>query len=451
MAVTKIIAISDRLDKRVNYALDGEKTSLDAGVTYAANPEKTEQSFFASTLNCGTPESAYAQMMTTKRKFKKTGGVLGYHFIQSFASGEVTPEQAHAIGMEFAQRLFGERYEAVIGTHLDKAHLHNHIVVNSVSFLDGKKYHSSPGSYYFQVRTTSDELCRENDLSVITPKGKGKHYAEWAAEQSGKPTIRQMIQEDIDRVLADAYTFQSFLMLLQCRGYTVKTGPNRKYTTVQPPGAKRAIRLDSLGEGYTEQAIKDRLARQRTGGGSGTASGQYHAAPKRYRLRGRIALLPKKKITGFHALYLRYLYLLRGQRRNGRRYRADFSYRKEVIRLEQYQKQFRYLLEQNITTALELQQRMDELEWNIRQLTEERKPLYYKRRTTTDETEKAQYSLEIDRQTTSLRAMRRELALCRAIQADIPQVSAQVRSAHEEQKTIKRKEEQQHEYQRRNR
>ena len=152
MAITKIIAIRDRMDKRVNYAVNGKKTTLDAGITYAADPEKTEQYFFTSALNCESCETAYAEMQATKQRFSKPGGVVGYHFIQSFAPGEVTPEQAHTIGVAFTQRLFGDRYEAVVGTHLDKAHLHNHVVVNSVSFVDGKKYHSSPGSYYFDVR-----------------------------------------------------------------------------------------------------------------------------------------------------------------------------------------------------------------------------------------------------------------------------------------------------------
>lgn len=219
MAITKIIAIRDRLDKRINYAVNGEKTTLDAGITYATNSEKTEQHFFTSALNCESCETAYAEMQATKQRFGKLGGVIGYHFIQSFAPSEVTPEQAHAIGVEFAQRLFGDRYEVVIGTHLDKAHLHNHVVVNSVSFVDGKKYHSSPGSYYFDVRGISDALCRENDLSTIAPQGRGKHYAEWKAEQNGKPTIRSTIRADIDRIIGEAYTYETFLMLLRREGY----------------------------------------------------------------------------------------------------------------------------------------------------------------------------------------------------------------------------------------
>lgn len=192
-------------------------------------------------------------MSATKKRWRKTGGVLGYHFIQSFAPGEVTPEQAHEIGMEFARRMFGERYEVVIGTHLDKAHLHNHIVINSVSFVDGQKYHSSPESYYNEVRGTSDELCRENDLSVITPQGKGKHYGEWKAEQDGRPTVRSIIREDIDRIIGEAYTYQTFLLLLQRNGYAIKSGPNRKYTAVRPPGAKRFKQL--AGDSYIDDDL----------------------------------------------------------------------------------------------------------------------------------------------------------------------------------------------------
>ncbi|MDY4036673.1 MAG: relaxase/mobilization nuclease domain-containing protein [Candidatus Pseudoscilispira sp.] len=449
MAITKIIAIRDRLDKRVNYVVNSEKTSLDASVLYAINPEKTEQAFFTAVLNCESVQTAYTEMTDTKKRWNKTDGVLGYHFIQSFAPGEVTPEQAHEIGMEFARRMFGERYEVVVGTHLDKAHLHNHIVINSVSFVDGQKYHSSPKSYYNEVRGTSDELCRENDLSVITPQGKGKHYGEWKAEQNGKPTVRSIIREDIDRIIGEAYTYQTFLLLLQRNGYAIKSGPNRKYTAVRSPGAKRFIRLDSLGDGYTEEAIKQRLMGQRSGAPQKPKQPVYHA--KRYRVKGKLSRYPKRKITGFLALYFRYVYLLRGARRAKPSYRAAFPIRKEVIRLERYQKQFQYLIAQNITTPAQLAEQISNLETEIAKLTEERNPLYGERRAAPDEEAKAQCTAEIDRHTASLREKRRELALCRRIQADIPQVREQVQEAQTNQKNELRKEEQQYEYQRRNR
>lgn len=446
MAITKIIAIRDRLDKRVNYAVNGEKTTLDTGITYAANPEKTEQLFFTSAINCDSCETAFAEMQATKRRFGKLGGVVGYHFIQSFAPGEVTPEQAHRIGVEFAERLFGKRYEAVIGTHLDKAHLHNHVVVNSVSFVDGKKYHSSPGSYYFEVRSASDTLCRENDLSVIAPQGKGKHYAEWKAENTGKPTIRSIIRADIDRLIGEAYTYETFLMLLRREGYVVRNRPDRKYVTVLPPGGKRAIRLDSLGDGYTEQDIRRRLAGQREGGAQ-TAPAMTRTG-KRYRVRGKHPAGPKKKITGFQALYLRYLYLLRGTHRKKNFRRVPFSVRQEVIRLERYDRQFRYLWANGMTTAEDLEQRIIALEREIYDGEQQRKPLYRERRDAEDEAYKTQCSAEIDRQTAALREKRKELALCRRILEDVPLVSQQVQQAEEERQENMKKEVRKHEYQR---
>ena len=442
MAYTKVFAIRARLDDRVKYAVNGEKTELDERIVYTADPEKTDTVRFVTTLNCRSAETAFAAMQKTKKKHKKTGGVLGYHFIQSFAPGEVTPEQAHEIGCEFARRLFGEDFEAVIGTHLDKAHPHNHIVVNSVSRTDGHKYHSSPESYYNDVRGTSDALCRENDLSVITPQGKGKHYAEWKAEQGGKPTVRGIIRADIDTIIGQAYTYDSFLMLLRRNGYEVRRSPNRKYTTVKPPGAKRAIRLDSLGEGYTEADILLRLSRQRHGG---MAPPTVTHAVKRYRVKGKLATVRKKKITGFHALYLRYLYLLRGNRRK----KLPFSVKREVIHLERYEQQFKYLLSSGITTETELEQRIRVLEWDIRLLEEQRKPLYQERRNTSDEETQAKYSAEIQQQTAALREKRREVRLCRRIQSDIPRVSQQCQQAQaERQKNLKNKEEHEHEYQR---
>ena len=437
------------MDDSIKYATNMEKTSaemLEGKIEYALDREKTEKQIYETALNCFSASTVYSEMQKTKEKWHKTGGVLGYHFIQSFKPKEATPEQVHQIGVEFARRCCGERFEVVIGTHLDRNHLHNHIVVNSVSRTDGHKYHSSPESYYNDVRGTSDELCRENDLSVIAPQGKGKHYAEWKAEQGGKPTVRGVIRADIDAIIHQAYTYDTFLMLLRKNGYEVRRSPNRKYTTVKPPGAKRAIRLDCLGEGYTEADILLRLSRQRHVGM--TPPTVTHAV-KRYRVKGKLATVRKKKITGFHALYLRYLYLLRGGSRKKLPPKLPFSVKREVIHLERYEQQFKYLLSSGITTETELEQRIRVLEWDIRLLEEQRKPLYQERRNTNDEEAQAKYSAEIQQQTAALREKRGELRLCRRIQSDIPQVSQQCQQAQaERQKNLKNKEEHEHEYQR---
>ena len=176
MAITKIFAVRSRLDDSIKYATNMEKTSaemLEGKIEYALDREKTEKQIYETALNCFSASTVYSEMQKTKEKWHKTGGVLGYHFIQSFKPKEATPEQVHQIGVEFARRCFGERFEVVIGTHLDRNHLHNHIVVNSVSFADGRKYHSNAKSYFGEIRKISDEICREYGLSVIEPQKKG--------------------------------------------------------------------------------------------------------------------------------------------------------------------------------------------------------------------------------------------------------------------------------------
>lgn len=183
MAYTKIIVIGSRLDKCIDYVQNKEKTSLANAIRYALNRDKTERTCFESAVNCEL-ECAHADMLNTKRRWKKAGQdhVQGYHIIQSFAPGETTPEEAHAIGVEFAHRLLGSRYEVVVTTHLDREHLHNHVVFNSVSFMDGRMYRNNFRDYFggdgIGIRGTSDTLCREHDLSVIEPTGKGKQYSE---------------------------------------------------------------------------------------------------------------------------------------------------------------------------------------------------------------------------------------------------------------------------------
>ena len=215
MAYDKIRVIHTRLDNSLRYVMNAEKT-VD-GATGAV---------LVGGINC-QPETAYRDMMQTKRRWDKVNRpIQGYHVIHSFAPGEVTPEQAQAIGMELARRLVGDRFEAIVSTHTDHAHVHCHIVFNSVSCTDGKMFRDNFKAYFGDIRGHSNDLSRENNLSVIDPKGTAKHYAEWNAEKNGKPTVRGLIRQDIDAALDSAFTLQSFYEALQKRGYTVKRGAN---------------------------------------------------------------------------------------------------------------------------------------------------------------------------------------------------------------------------------
>lgn len=220
MAYDKIIVIHSRLDRCLDYVQNDGKTDLGNAVDYICDPVKAG---FQTAINC-TLDKSFLQMQETKRRWDKHGGILGYHIIHSYAPGEVTPEQAHEAGVEFARRLLGDKYEAVVCTHTDRDHLHCHIVFNSVSFMDGKKYRSDFKSYFHDLRGISNAVSRERGYSVIEPDGKGASYAAWNAEKCGSGTIRDLIRRDIDAALAGSLTYDTFLETLRRQGYHPRLG-----------------------------------------------------------------------------------------------------------------------------------------------------------------------------------------------------------------------------------
>ena len=442
MAYTKILVVHNRLDKSVDYAQNKDKTTpdpLEIALGYALNREKTEATCFETAINCDR-ETVYADMMATKERWGKAGRKRkGYHIIQSFAPGEVTPEVAHAVGVEFAQQLLGERYEVIVTTHLDKAHLHNHIVMNSVSFVDGAMYRDTIKDYYQGIRGTSDAVCREYGLSVIEPAGKGRQYSEWNAQRGSKPTIREGIRQEVDLILQKSYTYKTFLRELERRGYVVKTAPHVKHTAIRPPGSGRFIRMDSLGDGYTEADLKARLEGIRSGEVQPTAPRHpplYSCLPpgRRYRVWGGLPRREHKKLTGFQALCFKYLYLLRGIK-GGRPYtkRTAFVMRQEVIKFDRYQRQFRYLHENRIETADQLTMQYDAVQAEIDALTKRRADLYRRKRQGEDTGD------EIAAITQALRPLRRELRLCAQIEDDIPHIQETVDRAARAAPTTQRK------------
>ncbi len=433
IAYTKILVVHNRLDKSVAYAQNEEKTSLETAIDYALNRDKTERTCFETAINCDR-DTAYADMLDTKRRWGKAGRKRkGYHIIQSFAPGEVTPEQAHAVGVELARRLLSDRYEAIVATHLNKEHLHSHIVFNSVSFVDGRMYRDTKKDYYQGIRGTSDAICREYGLSIIDPESRGRQYGEWDAERKGKPTVRSLVRRDIDAVIARAYTMKNFWQELARMGYQVKRGPKVKHTAVKPPGSQRFIRLDSLGGGYTEADIQSRLSAARSGEAPPpvpelpSPASQWLTPGRRYRPRGELPRNPRK-LKGLYALYFKYLYLLEAiPNRRPRRQTALVS-RREIIKFDRYQEQFRYLMKNRIETMGQLSLQYDAIQAEIDALTGQRRELYPLRRARTE-----RVRAEIDAINNRLRALRRELKLCTRIENDALTVQANVRNSRDQQ------------------
>ena len=398
MAYTSVIPVR-RLDQSVKYVMNKEKTtavSLEDAIGYAANRSKTEQSCYETAFAC-TLESAFADMRHTKERWHKTGGVQGYHLVQSFAADEVTPELAHRIAQELADRVLGGRYEYVIGTHLNTGHIHSHIVWNSVSRIDGKKYHSNGKSYVTQIRAVSDELCRKYKLSVIDTENSNhvaKPYAEWLAEKNNQPTWRTAIRQDVDDAIRQSLTWRQFVAALQDKGYELQF--DRKYPVLRPPGKERFVRFKTLGKRYTPEVIQNRLLypqfdRCFVENSPRVQYGRLHGGK------------PRRKLTGLRALYYRYLYELGALPRKPRR--SSYAVRQDAYKLDQRIQQMEFLSRNSIDTLTQLETYRQAKLGEIVQLTAERKSLY---KANPD-------SSRIQQITAALKQLRQEERLCRKI------------------------------------
>ena len=399
MAYTSVIPVC-RLDRAVKYVMNKEKTtavSLQDALDYAANRDKTEQSCFESSYAC-TLETAFADMRQTKERWHKSGGVQGYHLVQSFAAGEVTPELAHQIAKELADRVLGGRYEYVIGTHLNTGHIHSHIVWNSVSCVDGKKYRSNYKSYVTEIRAVSDELCRKYKLSVIdteNSKHVAKPYVEWLAEKNGQPTWRTAIRQDVDEAIQQSLTWRQFLNALERNGYEVRMG--RKYPVLRPSGKERFVRFKTLGKRYTPEAIQTRILYPQS----------YHPyvenPPTIQHGRLHSGKKPHRKLTGLRALYYRYLYELGALPRKPRR--PSYVVRQDAYKLDQRIRQMEFLSRNNIDTLTQLETHRQALQTEIGQLLTKRKQL-----PKNDDVQSQCESVN-----TALKQLRQEERLCRKI------------------------------------
>ena len=244
MAVTKIKAIRGTLSKAIAYIL---------------NPEKTDEKLLVSSYGCAS-ETAAREFEWTRKIAEQKGmnpvRIIARHVIQSFEIGEVTPELAHEIGKQFADEILGGKYEYVLTTHIDKDHVHNHLIFNAVDFVDYHAYKSYKRIYY-DMREVSDRLCKENGLSVIPPsQNKGMSYKEYTEAKRGT-SWKQKLKQTIDRLVITAKDYDDFLRLMQEAGYEIKPG---KYISFRAEGQDRFTRSKTIGENYTEERIKERIA-----------------------------------------------------------------------------------------------------------------------------------------------------------------------------------------------
>lgn len=408
----------------IAYVMNPQKTQMDLLHTvedvlnYATDDSKTEQMQYVTGINCEA-ENAVTEFRFTKMQWEKCDGIVAFHAYQSFRPGEVDPETAHKIGVALARELWGDRFEVVVATHLNTEHCHNHIVINSVSFKDGMRYNDCKESYR-KLREASDRLCKEYQLSVIrNPSGKGKHYAQWSAEKNGKPTYRSLTCQDIERAIAASVTEQQFRNAMEQMGYTLRlytqSGQMRKHPSVLAPGAKKAQRLDNLGEGYDYEDIIERILQNyRT---KPLVDPTKEQSRKSYRMQCAFSTASKK--GGLWAIHFRYCCYLKQIKRNPTSVlQVSDSLREDLIQMDRLFDQVKYLAATKFQTLQELYARQDEIKAKMDELTQERKELYNaekraKRKDDPHEVEVIQNRLSSISE--DMRGFRRELAMCHAI------------------------------------
>ena len=315
MAVTKIKAIRGTLSKAIAYIL---------------NPEKTDEKLLVSSYGCAS-ETAAREFEWTRKIAEQKGmnpvRIIARHVIQSFEIGEVTPELAHEIGKQFADEILGGKYEYVLTTHIDKDHVHNHLIFNAVDFVNYHAYKSYKRIYY-DMREVSDRLCKENGLSVIPPsQNKGMGYKEYTEAKRGT-SWKQKLKQTIDRLVITAKDYDDFLRLMQEAGYEIKTG---KYISFRAEGQERFTRSKTIGENYTEERIKERIA------GRTPRRSQRQTTPKGISLIGdiqeRIRLIDSK----------------------GYEYKAKLTILKEAART------LNYLTENNLLQYADLEKKVEDI------------------------------------------------------------------------------------------
>lgn len=447
MAITKIWAVKSRIDLAIDYTTNEEKTlnpdydkneddeteirseyekyyeeetpniynDFDVSFDYATNPDKTENQFFVTGVNC-IADIAKEEMLITKKQFNKTGGILALHLVQSFKEGEVTPEIAHEIGVRLAEEIWGDRFEVVVSTHLNTKHYHNHFIANSVSFVDGKKNYMN-NTLYALIRQVSDELCREYGLSVIEEK-KTKvwkiDYTKFQKKYTNTPYYKET-KADIDKAIRQAISCEDFEELLGKMGYTL-TYRADKLSTCRD-GYKRNIRVErAFGKDYTIENIGKRILEETE------TRIPFPEAYKRKRFYSKYPIkkykIDKKYRTSLYRLYLYYRYKLNQYRSDDNYERLSPETRKAIRKMDEYSEEAKFLSSRKIQTNDDLMLYHDSLSMELEMLEND----YAKAR--------RGYETTINRVEilNKMKFVRQEVAMCKRIEERLPKIKEELKA-----------------------
>ena len=437
MAVVKIWKIDERLDNVINYATKDEKfdintfNELNKVIGYTMQDYKTEKQLFVSGINC-LPDIAFKEMMITKKEFNKENGIQGFHIIQSFAPGEITPELCHEVGMKFAEEIWGERFEVVVSTHMDKHHLHNHFVINSVSFVDGKKYRDTYNSYA-ELRNVSDSLCEEYGLSVIKqkdiPKYK-KNYSNYQIKNLESDNYYVTTKKDIDRAIGMASSYLDFEKLLVGMGYELNYRGENKTLSIRRDPYKKRIRVKKYGDDYTFNRITERIKVEHITRVPFLIEFSNNKYYRDYNYK-------KEKPKGIYALYLHYCYLLHVFPQKNPYKKLPPSIKVDSLKLDRISEEAKLLVSEKLENDEQFFSFKNSKQEELNNLLSERENLWYKYH---HHENKEEIKNEIDSIKVKVESLRRVIKLCDGIETRIPKLERNVEKIIEDRKESERNE-----------
>lgn len=463
IATTKIWQIKGSIKNTLNYAANPEKTAFDSlkqSLLYAADDEKTEdeneKTYLVSGVNCN-PDTAFEEMQEVQKRFNKSFGNVGYHAYQSFKTGEVSPEKAHQIGVELAKQMWGDGYQVLVATHLNTKTIHNHFVLSSVNMWTGKKYNCNEKEYY-RLRNVSDELCRENYLTVIKNPGGKTPRKLYFAEKNGEPTKYNIYRKAIDDAIRISISDKQFFYVMRKMGYEIKgfyTYERRKYPTVRALGDKKAVRLFRLGEEYSPERIHNRIlenpyyTQQQFLDFSRTSNPEYVEMVPIYTPQQTEKIRAYFKDCDFEKelkrdidkagvfaplilLYATLFYLLGAitPEHQEKHYPISPELRQEIRKLDRYIEQMNLAGEMSFESFADVEDFISETDRRIEEAEEKRRKIYNKLRRC-DETEKPELLAQRNELTNQLRLLRKQQKTAQSILADAPQLRDKIRAEKE--------------------
>lgn len=424
MATTKIWDINVRLDHVIDYITDLEKTkNLDYGDEFSIfhNNEsldiKTEKECFVSAINCSV-DIAYEEMMITKKTYNKTGGILGFHAYQSFGENEVTPEIAHQIGVQLASEMWGSRFEVVVSTHQNTKHIHNHFVINSVSFKDGKKYYDNHINYA-RMRRLSDDLCAEYGLSVISEKETkgGLFYNNFYNNYIEHSDYYEKIREDIDFAILKSYSYNNFLTVLESMGYKVIIKNNILSLTKEP--YKLRVRISrTFGKRYNKRNIIKRIE----GGYVKENSNNFFA----------VFFKNKNYKNSIYKLFKSYCDLLENYSKNKHKQYFYSSIRKDIKELDYFIEQTTFLSKNNVSTDKDLNNLKLSIESQLDKLLDKLDKINYKKSKLSNESDLKEIEGNRCELVNKIKKVRYNLRLINEIEKRKPTIENKINSLEKE-------------------